>query len=209
MAAWSYNTATKTFVDEFGRGMTEGRLAEVRDHYLDSMNDLLDTYGQNLESGRWTLQQYETEMRRRLKDAHVAEYTLGRGGALQMTQSDYGVLGNVLKKQYKFLRGFLNDVEAGKETKGQANNRAKNFLGSARQSFSRGRGKSFGLDLPAHPGDGGTACHGNCRCMWDIQEKPTEWRAYWILNANEPCPDCIARAAQWSPFVQQKPEDDE
>lgn len=208
MAQWSFDPKTKRFIDERGTPMGERELTDVRDHYLDSMSDLLDTYAQNLESGRWPLSQYEAEMRRRLKDAHIAEYVLGRGGVLQMTPSDYGKIGATLKKQYKYLRSFLDDVEAGEETRGEATNRARNFLGAARQSFSHGRGKSYGLTLPAHPADGGTACHGNCRCHWDIVETKVEWKAYWRVSANKPCADCVARAIQWGPFVQKKEEGD-
>jgi hypothetical protein len=64
----------------------------------------------------------------------------------------------MLKAQYKHLRGYLDDVQSGAETRGTAGQRAKNFLGSARQGFSRGRGRAYGLDLPVHPGDGGTPC---------------------------------------------------
>lgn len=208
MAVWKYDKATKSFVDEFGRLMGEAELAEVRDHYLDSMSELLESYGKNLAEGRWPISQYEAEMRRRLKDAHIAEYVLGRGGVAQMTPSDYGKIGSTLKKQYKYLRRFLDDVEAGDETRGEANNRARNFLGAARQSFSQGRGKAYGLSLPAHPGDGGTSCHGNCRCHWDIVETKAEWKAYWRVSANKPCADCVARAIQWGPFVQKKKEAD-
>lgn len=202
--SWSYDAATKSFIDESGTRMTENELNAVRDQYLDAMDSLMETYAQNLASGAWPMSQFEAEMRRRLKDAHIAEYVLGRGGVAQMTPSDYGRIGAVLKKQYKYLRGFLNDVEAGKETAGQATNRAKNFLGSARQSFSRGRGKSYGLDLPCHPADGGTSCHGNCRCEWNIEEDDEEYRAYWIVNAEKSCDDCKARARQYGPYVQAK-----
>jgi hypothetical protein len=158
VADWLYDIATKTFIDEAGRRMSEATLLEVRDGYLEAMDTLLDDYATNLANGSWTLGMFEDEMRRRLRTAYVAEYTLGKGGASQMTQSDYGRLGNMLKAQYKHLRGYLDDVQSGAETRGTAGQRAKNFLGSARQGFSRGRGRAYGLDLPVHPGDGGTPC---------------------------------------------------
>lgn len=203
MATWLYDIATKTFISENGRRLSEGDLNEVRDQYLDSMSELVAAYSSNLDGGSWTMPQYEEAMRKRLKDAHIAEYVLGRGGISQMTPSDYGRIGATLKKEYGYLRSFLDDIAAGKETAGQANNRARNFLGGARQSFSRGRGKAYGLDLPAHPGSG-TICHGNCRCHWDIVEDETEWRCYWILSSENPCVDCVTRAAEYNPWIQVK-----
>jgi hypothetical protein len=207
--AWLYNLASKLYIDPNGVPMTQDTLNDVRDQYLDAMDSLVDDYATNLETGDWTVGQFEGEMRKRLKNAYIAEYVLGKGGASQMTQSDYGRLGAMLKKQYKFLRSYLDDITAGKETNGTARERGKNFIGSARQAFSRGRGRAYGLDLPFHPGDGGTPCHGNCRCSWEIEEDHTQWRAYWHVTANKPCVGCIARQGEASPYVQDKESGEE
>ena len=203
MARWTYLVASKTYVDEEGTPLSQDTLHAVRDSYLGEMDALLDAYADNLASGDWSINRFETEMRRRLKDAYVAEYVLGRGGISQMSQADYGRLGGLLKAQYRHLRSYLDDLESGKETKGTAGLRAKNFLGSARQSFSRGRAKAFDIDLPYHPGSG-TPCHGNCKCSWDIEEDDTEYRAYWKVSSSKPCAGCLARGAESNPFVQTK-----
>jgi hypothetical protein len=208
MPYWQYSPQNHTYISSSGRVLTEAALNEVRDAYLEEVTELIDDYATMLDEGRWTTATFESEMRRRLKNAYVAEYTLGKGGVERMTQSDYGRIGNMLKTQYKYLRSYLDDVAAGRETKGTAANRARNFLGSARSAFSRGRGRGRDIDLPYHPGDGGTECHGNCRCYWDIQEDDTEVRAYWIKTANESCAGCDSRSAESSPWVFTKPTED-
>ena len=63
----------------------------------------------------------------------------------------------------------------------------------------------MGLDLPVHPGDGGTPCHGKCRCHWEIEEDDVEWRAYWRTGAvGKICPGCAQRASEYAPYVQTK-----
>ena len=198
---WFYDTASKLYRSEFGDVVSQDTLKEVRDTYLSESESLIDDYAILLDDGTWTIPKFETEMRSKLKNAYISEYVLGRGGVSQMTQSDWGRIGNMLRNQYGYLRSYLDDLESGKETRGTATNRARNFLGSARQSFSRGRGRAWDLDLPAHPGDGGTPCHGNCRCHWEIEEDEEEFRAYWNVGGSKPCAGCIARAANWSPFV--------
>lgn len=204
MARWQYHIPSKTYIDAEGNPLSQATLNEVRDAYLGEMDDLIAAYADNLEKGDWSVTTFETEMRRRLKDAYIAEYVLGKGGVSQVTQSDYGRLGNMLKAQYKHLRNFLDDIGDEKETRGTVGNRARNFIGSARQAFSRGRGRAYGLDLPYHPADGGTPCHGACRCHWDIDEDENEWRAYWKTTANESCAGCQSRAAESAPYVQVK-----
>ena len=208
MPYWEYDPQNHTYISSSGLVLTETRLNEVRDAYLDELTEMVDDYAAMLDQGRMTTAGFESEMRRRIKNAYVAEYTLGKGGVERMTQSDYGTLGNLLKRQYGFLRSYLDDVAEGRETKGTAANRARNFLGSARQAFSRGRGRGRDLDLPYHPGDGGTECHGNCRCHWDIQEDDEEVRAYWKVQAAKPCAGCLSRGAESSPWVFVKPQED-
>jgi hypothetical protein len=178
MAKWFYDPKKKTYVDEAGRAVRPSTLVSLRDAYLDDAAILIDDYAANLESGDMTLGQFETEMRLRLKRAYVSEYVLGRGGRGQMTPSDWGRVGNMLRGQYGYLRQYLDDLSSGAETRGTAANRARNFLGSARQSFSRALGRRYGLDLPAHPGDGGTECYGNCFPGSSVVEARAVQRAY-------------------------------
>jgi hypothetical protein len=67
--------------------------------------------------------------------------------------------------------------------------------------YELGKAESQGApSLPAYPGDGQTACLGNCRCNWDIEETEDAWEATWELNDAEHCADCIANAEQWNPL---------
>jgi hypothetical protein len=201
VARWFYDPDTKTYRDGDGNRLSQATLTEVRDAYLTGASEIVADYAANLESGAWTVQQFEQAMRTRLKNAYVAEYVLGRGGAAQMTQADYGRLGQLLRRQYGYLRRFLDDVSAGQETAGTAAERARNFLGSARQAFSRGRGIGFGVTLPYHPGDGGTPCHGRCRCHWEIEEDDDEIRAFWRTGSVKTCTGCVDRASESSPLI--------
>lgn len=205
---WTYDPKSHTYSSSTGRVLTETTLNEVRDVYLDSVTVLVDDLATNLANGTWTTAFFESELRRKLKNAYVAEYTLGKGGVERMTQADYGRLGSLLKKQYGYLRSYLDDVSSGRETKGTAANRARNFLGSARQAFSRGRSRGRDLDLPYHPGEG-TECHGNCRCFWDIDEDDEEFRCYWKITSSDGCSGCRQRASESNPFVQRKNKESE
>lgn len=201
MSDWFYDAKRKTYIDADGRVMSQATLHDVRDAYLAATEDLIDSYVNNLSSGTWTVAKFEEEMRKRLKHAYIAEYTLGAGGFEQMTQADYGRIGAQLKKQYKYLRSYLQDLADGKETTGNARQRANNFMGSARQAFGRGQSRAWDVSLPYYPGDGGTVCGGNCKCAWIIEGDDEEVRAYWTLGPSEHCDGCKARASESSPHV--------
>lgn len=201
MPDWTYSTKDKSYIDENGERLSEASLNGVRDAYLDGVDPLLNDYAENLASGSWTVAQFEREVRTRLKHAYISEYVLGRGGVNSMEPADWGRVGNMLRRQYGYLREFLDDITAGDETANNALRRTKNFLGSARQGFSRGRGTAYGFELPVHPGDGNTPCHGSCRCSWELVEDETEIRAYWQTSSEKPCDGCQSRANSYSPFV--------
>lgn len=74
-------------------------------------------------------------MRREIKGEYIRQYTLGIGGREQMTPADWGRVGAMLKKQYKFLDGFVDAFPDLSE--GQIAARARQYIGSARQAFEK------------------------------------------------------------------------
>jgi len=180
---------------------------EIRDTFLEKERRAGHSEASNREllNGQITVQRWVLDFRTRLKDVYRNEYLLGRGGRQNMTASDWGKLGAMLKKQYQYLNGFARDIQAGKVSEGQMARRAQMYFDSSRQAFERGKSSATGMpDLPAYPGDGQTQCLSNCQCTWDIEETNTEWRATWSLGAAEHCPDCVANAARWNPLVYQR-----
>ena len=174
-----------------------------RDRYLaqEMGKGLAEQLSRDLFGGKISIQRWQLDFRRELKDIYRNEYLLARGGRGAMTQADWGRLGAMLKKQYGFMNRFGEDLQAGKLTEEQARARAEMYFKSARQAYERGRESALGMPaLPAHPGDGSTVCLSNCQCHWDIQETEAEWLATWTLGAAEHCPDCLERSSNWAPL---------
>ena len=153
--------------------------------------------------GDITVQAWEREMRRVLKDVHTASYLFGRGGRNMMTRRDWGSLGGILRNQYRYLHRFAQDVAAGRLSRRMIRARARMYAEAASQSFERAKVRTQGLTykLPQYPGDGRTQCLSNCKCYLDVRETAREWRVYWRLRPAEHCPDCVDLAARWSPLV--------
>lgn len=140
-------------------------------------------------------------MREALRDTYSAAYMAARGGRNAMTQSDWGALGQMLRKQYEFLNEFAAEVAAGQLSEAQIAARAMMYFHSSTQAYYRGMQSVSGVILPAHPGDGSTPCRTNCKCRWSIRETPTEFQATWHLGPTEHCPVCVERATNWAPLV--------
>lgn len=202
---WLWDQARRVY--ERVRGERTEQVVEPipthRDRYLaqEMGKDIAGSLTDALAGGKISIQRWQLDFRQNLKDIYRNEYLLARGGRGAMTQSDWGKLGAMLKKQYGYMNRFAEEIAAGNLTDAQVKARMDMYFKSARQAYERGAESARGMPpLPAHPGDGSTVCLSNCQCHWDIQETDDEWLATWTLGAAEHCPDCVQRAGDWAPL---------
>lgn len=190
---------------ETGRFISRSNVLAMRDEYVNKQREWGKDLAGMVARKEISVQKFEREFRDRIKTTYGAEYMFGRGGKNAMTSQDWGRLGPMIREQYVFAHGFAADIAAGRLTEAQIAARADLYFSSATYAFERGHAAMFGeLDLPAYPGDGGTACKMNCRCHWDIKETTTVWRATWRLTPGENCEGCRSRAGSWNPYEQEK-----
>jgi hypothetical protein len=190
------NTAT-------GRFMGHADMLAMRDTFSDAMATKATDLARRVGAGDIDLATWQKAMRSDIRTSYIDQYVLGRGGRSQMTQADWGRVGQLVREQYGYLGNFARDIADGNMTEAQIAARAQLYHHSSVRAFELGRARSYGdLKLPAYPGDGSTACRVNCRCHWDIRPTETGWDCYWMLGATErTCGDCLGRARDWSPYV--------
>lgn len=170
--------------------------------------ELITELAEMLIGGEITPREWEERMAQEIKGLHLTAYVTGRSGRWEdMTSQDYGSVGGVLRKQYRYLRRWraqlsepgvleLTDVEG-------VVNRAKLYGAASSSTFERGHGAENGIPpgtLPAYPGDGTTLCLTNCKCWWSIRvisKERGDFDANWRLGPAEHCRTCRARAKDW------------
>lgn len=185
-----------------GKFIGPAKLAELRDTFIQGQMGQVDLLAQRLADGELTLQQWVNQVRGHIKTVYLAEYMLGKGGKNNMTQSDYGRLGAMLKSQYGFLNDFAADIAGGHLSVRAIIARSQQYVSSATLAHERGKIAAWGLpSLPAYPGDGSSECKSNDKCRWDITQTDTEWRATWRRSASESCDTCVDRSSRWSPLI--------
>jgi len=174
----------------------------LRDTFADAMVSKAQELARRLSANDIDLATWQKSMRTDIKTSYIDQYVLGRGGRSQMTQADWGRVGQQLKEQYGYLSNFARDIANGNMSEAQIAARAQLYHNSSVQAFELGHARSYGdLKLPYYPGDGSTVCRVNCRCSWDIRETEAGWDCYWRLGGGENvCPDCQARASSDNPL---------
>jgi len=209
---WIYNKIRQAFQRIRG-GKVEQTVKNTDPHadrylYVANQEDMAKLMGR-LKDGT-SRQAFELEFRKLLKENYLAQYLTGKGGDAALQQSDYGRIGGMLAEQYKYLKGFIDDIWAGRYNDTPTTVRVKQlqarmemYFRSAREAYGRGKALAVGFPidkLPAIPGDGSSECRTNCLCSWVYDETETEHLATWTLSVAEHCPTCVRRSQEWNPF---------
>lgn len=116
LPGYGWNEVAHRYVDlDTGRFVSN---VAIRDS-LESMMDLsalnMNALTQSLVDGKISLADWQTSMMVEIKSAHVAAASLANGGWAQMTQSDWGAAGQMIRTQYDYLRNFANEIASGKQ----------------------------------------------------------------------------------------------
>jgi len=208
MPNWSYNPEKKQYRNlDTGHYVSHVQITKWAYAYADASGDGVASLASLVANGGMGVGQWQAAMRQTVKTQYINQYIAGRGGYAQMTQRDWGALGQMLRDQYGYLDGFAADVASGRLSEGQIQSRAKMYVNAAHEAFERGRAEAFGMPaLPAYPSDGQTECLTNCRCNWIITPVVKDgvtvgWNVkWWPAPAAKHCGDCLSNAGLWNPL---------
>jgi len=126
-----------------GRFVSQDEVFKYRDKYLEGETEINRQNATQLFDRQITIGQFEDAIRDSLKRVYTVQFMLAKGGRAQMTQRDWGALGQILREQYHYLRNkFIADLVSGKYTIDQLDlviNRMGLYIqNSSQQAFERG-----------------------------------------------------------------------
>ena len=190
---WEPSTGVSgRYRDERGRFVASSTVRRELDRYLDN-SDPAKALAEALRGRQLSVADWEVAMRRHVKNTHLNAIAMERGGYANMRPQDYGRVGQIVREQYGYLRGFANDIASGKQRlDGTLGVRAKLYTQAGRESFYRSKqanlqpgidmvrsikhardscrdceylnGKWFKVGDPAYSLPGRRQCNKNCRC---------------------------------------------
>lgn len=152
-------------------------------------------------AGNISIEEWQAAVALELKNAALAQAAFANGGFANMTQADFGRVGQMLREQYGFLNNFAQGVADGSITEGQAGVRIGMYSDSTEAAYwdawraNQGGGEDLS-NLPLltqSPRDGNQQCLTNCRCTLDTNEDGSvNWN---VTGDQESCPDCLELGA--------------
>lgn len=161
-----------------GQYISAAAVRSLTERYIEQIKADISTVADKLIEGKISVTTWEETTARALKDLHANSYVLGRGGLAQMSQRDYGIIGQQLRSEYEYLRGFSQDILKGELSEAQLRDRLSLYIDAAYSSYERGRFES-------HQSNGFT---------WERRYR----------NSARSCTSCIVYAARgWQPLGSQ------
>ncbi len=129
-----------------GAAVPWSTIRNVLDETLVSAGVTVRSLSQRLQAGQINLATWQREMEREIKSIHLASTALQRGGFQNMSQSNFGFVGNLLFNpngsleagtagQYAFLRRFAEEIASGLPLDGNFIRRSDQYVKAGRQTY--------------------------------------------------------------------------
>lgn len=170
-----WNIEAGRYVDRAtGRFVSRSAVRRALDQTIDASAERLAAATAALQRGG-SVDEWQTAMRMAIKDVHLYAAAVARGGWAQMTQSDFGAVGAILRKQYAYLDRFAAEIRAGLPRDGRLLARMKLYVMAARTTHQRFDAREREL-------------------RGDSEERN-------VLSAGENCAECVEQADRgWVPI---------
>lgn len=102
------------------------------------VGDNIQMHTDRFLAGEIQLQTWQRRVANELKQSHIINYSVGKGGRAQVKPADWGKIGNALKQQYRYLNNFAMAIKNGQLTPGQIKYRIGLYGKSVRSSYFSG-----------------------------------------------------------------------
>lgn len=169
---WDETTGRWVYVDT-GQPVPDALVLEEVGRLIDAAEAEVSALTEDLYAGDITIDEWEIAVTQTLKDAHIAQAALARGGMAFMTPDDYQMVEETLQDEMTFLDKFGRDIVLGLSL-AMALQRIRQYGNASQQSYWQqwnnavanqvGTALSSLPPLTRMPGDGSTECRGHCRC---------------------------------------------
>jgi hypothetical protein len=183
MPSFTYDPRTRRYRSvETGQFVTPKQVRGAVDQVIDGSQADIVQLATRLQAGELSLAEWQLQTAQAIKALHVATAAAANGGFNNMTKSDWGFVGSLVKKQYAYLRDFADDIATGKQLVA-----GNGFLARARLYAQAARGSYESMKTRAAKFGGVT-------------------QAKRILGISDSCPGCLEQAAKgWQPIEEVAP----
>ena len=169
MPDFRWSPPTGRFRDARGRFLSSERVRRIIDATLQSHTRAVQELTEQFRNRAVSLAEWERRMRQEIKNIHIYSALAAKGGKAQLTPQDYGRLGAVVKRQYRFLERLSNELSTGKQAPdGSLVNRARLYAQAGRGTMEATRQREMttrGFDEERNVLGSAEHCDGPDSCL--------------------------------------------
>lgn len=111
--AFQWDGRARRYRSTAGRFVPEKSVRQALDSVLRVSADNTRALGQQLVDGSLSVAEWQRAMAAEMKQAHLVAAVSAKGGWQQMSQADFGWVGQRLRQQYGYLQRFADQVAGG------------------------------------------------------------------------------------------------
>lgn len=131
-----WNARALRYIAPSGRFVSRAEVRGAIDQALVNAERRIAGATEALRTGRLGLAPWERLMREEIKNVHLYNAAAARGGWAQMTQADYGRVGQAVRRQYEYLERFGNQIASGRVVPdGRFMMRARSYAQAGRSTY--------------------------------------------------------------------------
>lgn len=202
MTDWAYDESARQYRNtETGKFMDATTRTEIRNDVLARNREETRKIAQALVDGKVTPAEYQRAMEKQIKQSSVANYAFGKGGRNNLDAADKAKIGDIVGKQYGYLKDFTSEIVAGTVSDDALLARSDMYANAGVSAHAYGQAAAYDIELPTMPGE--QTCLSNCNCSWDIATTDDGGiEATWVLGASSAsCDDCLSNADDYNPWT--------
>lgn len=139
---YTYDRNLQRYRRDDGKFVSAADIEDLTKYMISKAKERTDAIANRLIENSIDLSEWTRQTALELKELHSQQYLLGRGGLMNMTQRDYGILGARLKKEYQYLNKFATDIRDGTLTIAQFKSRVNLYLSATDASYELSRRES-------------------------------------------------------------------
>jgi len=144
LTTWQFSKSTQRYRDtRSGKFLSAEKLTQLIRTNNSQLAQSLDALNTLIIDDKITVSEWQSQAAEVLKRLHIQNYLLGRGGKQALTQRDYGLIGQKVQGQYRYLQGLSNDLLLGKMTEKQFRSRTQLYVNAANGTYELGRFEGF------------------------------------------------------------------
>lgn len=133
---YRYNRAAGRYIDENGRFVSQQAIRSQLDLVLDSITADMVDLSRRFRAGEVDGATWQMESMKLIKQSHLAGAAMEKGGWFNMSQNDFGRVGQIIRREYGYFNDLLAEITNGtQKLDGTLDNRMRLYGQAGRMTY--------------------------------------------------------------------------